>query len=610
MVSSVEIAKPKSNCETNWLKDAGIISDIRDLCKSESALDATLNTIAVAADLVDAAVNPIKTGVSWVVNWIISHIAPLPDMLQQFTGDPEKVEAAALTWERIGDQWTQAAAELEAAVAAGLDAQVCRTLSAYKVQIGSVIETFRSLGDACRIVATCLNILSAMVKIVYDLTREAIGDLIGTFAQSVWEAVGTVGLATPAIVAQISATVSKWVTRITTKGKQVLNGFQEALKSFTKLDGVLEKLGGALKKLFSHVGDVPDKVHDAWKAGKRKAGDVLDDVHDAFKSGARKVGDFVDDPKAALKAGTDKIGDLAEDAWKAGKHKVDDLADGVEDAWKAGTDKIGDLAEDAWKAGKHKVDDLADGVEDAWKAGKHKVDDLADGVEDAWKSGKRKVGDFVDDPKAALKAGTDKIGDLAEDAWKAGKHKVDDLADGVEDAWKAGKHKVDDLADGVEDAWKAGKHKVDDLADGVEDAWKAGKHKVDDLADGVKDAWATGKRGVGEFIDDPRAAMKAGGEKAHEFYSSTVRKPIDALGAPSDAAEALGKEGVRAWYRRFGNSEQIAGVEKVLEREEHYELPLKTQREWLSDLNDYKGLRDKIKDVYGQSGLPSQNKED
>ena len=541
MVSSVEIAKPKSNCETDPLKDAGIAGDLWDLWNSKSALDATLNTIAVAADLVDAAVNPIKTGVSWVVNWIISHIAPLPDMLQQFTGDPEKVEAAALTWERIGDQWTQAAAELEAAVAAGLDAQVCRTLSAYKVQIGSVIETFRSLGDACRIVATCLNILSAMVKIVYDLTREAIGDLIGTFAQSVIEAVGTVGLATPAIVAQISATVSKWVTRITTKGKQVLNGFQEALKSFTKLDGVLEKLGGALKKLFSHVGDVPDKVHDAWKAGKGKAGDVLDDVHDAFKSGARKVGDFVDDPKAALKAGRDKIGDLAEDAWKAGKHKVDDLADGVEDAW---------------------------------KAGKHKVDDLADGVEDAWKSGKRKVGDFVDDPKAALKAGADKIGDLAEDAWKAGKHKVDDLADGVEDAWKAG------------------------------------KDKVDDLADGVKDAWASGKRGVGEFIDDPRAAMKAGGEKAQEFYSSTVRKPIDALGAPSDAAEALGKEGVRAWYRRFGNSEQIAGIEKVLERDEHYELPLKTQREWLSDLNDYKGLRDKIKDVYGHSGLPSQNKKD
>ena len=423
MVSSVEIAKPKSNCEADWLKDAGIVGDIRDLWKSKSALDATLNSIGVVADLVDAAVNPIKTGVSWAVNWIISHIAPLPDMLQQFTGDPEKVEAAALTWERIGDQWTQAAAELEAAVAAGLDAQVCRTLSAYKVQIGSVIETFRSLGDACKIVATCLNILSAMVKIVYDLTREAIGDLIGTFVQSVAEAVGTVGLAVPAIIAQISATVSKWVTRITTKGKQVLNGFQEALKSFTKLDGVLEKLGGALKKLFSHVGDVPDKVHDAWKAGK---------------------------------------------------------------------------------------------------------------------------------------------------------------------------------------------HKVDDLADGVEDAWKAGKHKVDDFTDGVKDAWATGKRGVGEFIDDPRAAMKAGGEKAHEFYSSTVRKPIDYMGKPSEYAEEVGKQwGEKAtrFIYRGQSAERLEKLDEFFARGDRA-IPFKKARDALSDVNDYKELWKKTTEVYGQSGLPSQNKED
>ena len=454
MVSSVEIAKPESTHETDPLKDAGIAGDIWDLYNSKSALDATLNTISVAADLVDMAVNPIKTLVSWPVNWIISHIDPLPDMLQQFTGDPEKVEAAALTWERIGDQWTQAAAELEAAVAAGLDAQVCRTLSAYKVQIGSVIETFRSLGDACGVVAQCLNILSAMVKIVYELTREAIADLIGTFVQSVWEAVGTLGIATPAIVAQISATVSKWVARITTKGKQVLNGFQEALKSFTKLDGILEKLGPALKKLFSHVGDLPDKVHDAWKAGK---------------------------------------------------HKVDDLADGAKDAWKAGKDKVDDLAEDAWKAGKDKVDDLADGIEDAWKSGKHKV------------------GEFMDDPQAALKAGKDKLDDLA-----------------------------------------------DDVHDAVE-------------------------RGV-----------KESARKAQEAHQAT----IDLMNAPSEAAESLGKEGVRAWYRRFGTSEQVAGVDEVLKREELFDLPMKRQREWIGNLNDNKELFKKGQDVYKHWGLPSQNEKD
>ena len=499
MVSSVKIAKPKSTHETDPLKDAGIVGDIRDLWESKSALDTTLNTIAVAADLVDAAVNPIKTGVSWAVNWIISHIAPLPDMLQQFTGDPEKVEAAALTWERIGDQWTQAAAELEAAVAAGLDAQVCRTLSAYKVQIGSVIETFRSLGDACRIVATCLNILSAMVKIVYDLTREAIGDLIGTFVQSVVEAVGTVGLATPAIAAQISATVSKWVTRITTKGKQVLNGFQEALKSFTKLDGVLEKLGGALKKLFSGISGVADGLKSRIKSS-------------------------------------------------------DEIIDGVARRRKASVD-----------ARMARVDQETQRAKDALDARKLRVEQKAERMKDA-----------LDARKAHLAPDSDEVKDLD---------------------WR--KRFIDREAQMDQSSLDFKKSLADREAVFKKSALESRKERIDESAEAWKGSVASAKEHIRE-----------GGETLRAFHGKTVQKSIDALGAPSDAAEALGKEGVRAWYRRFGTSEQIAGVEKVLERDELFDLPMKQQRDWLSNLNDHKGLWDKTKEVYGHSGLPSQNKDD
>ncbi|WP_315298932.1 hypothetical protein, partial [uncultured Actinomyces sp.] len=205
---------------------------------------------------------------------------------------------------------------------------------------------------------------------------------------------------------------------------------------------------------------------------------------------------------------------------------------------------------------------------------KDKVDDLADGVQDAWKAGK------------------DKLGDLAEDAWKAGKDKVDDLADGIEDAWKAGKDKVDDLADGVQDAWKSGKHKVGEFMDDPQAALKAGKDKLEDLADDVHDAVERG--------------AKESARKAQEAHQAT----IDLMNAPSDAAESLGKEGVRAWYRRFGTSEQIAGVDKVLKRDELDDLPMKQQREWIEKLNDNKELWKKTQEVYEHSGLPSQNKKD
>ena len=198
----------------------------------------------------------------------------------------------------------------------------------------------------------------------------------------------------------------------------------------------------------------------------------------------------------------------------------------------------------------------------------------------------------MDDPQAALNAGKDKLDDLAEDAWKAGKDKVDDLADGVKDAWKAGKDKVDDLADGIEDAWKSGKHKVGEFMDDPQAALKAGKDKLDDLADDVHDAV---ERGV-----------KESARKAQEAHQAT----IDLMNAPSEAAESLGKEGVRAWYRRFGTSEQVAGVDEVLKREELFDLPMKRQREWIGNLNDNKELFKKGQDVYKHWGLPSQNEKD
>lgn len=454
MVSAVTIEKEKGHKDP--LEDAGIVSDVKDLWEQGDFVDRIGNTIGVAADASDLIANPVKTVVSNVVSWIIAHVDPLPFMLQQFTGDPEKAEAAALTWEHIGQQWTDAACELKNAVASGLDGQVCRTLNAYKVQMSSVVETFQAMGDACRVVAKCLNVLSAILKIVYDLTREAIGDLVGTFAQSVGEALGTAGIAIPIIVGQIATTVAKWVTRITAKAKQVLHGFKEALKAFKSLETILEKFGSALKKLFSRMSNAADKVQDAWKAGKDKAGDVVDDVHDAFKSGARKVGDFVDDPKGALKAGTDKIGDLAEGAWKAGKDKADDLADGA------------------------------------------------------------------------------------------------------------------------------------------------------------KDAWATGKRGVGEFVDDPRGAMKAGGEKAQEFYRSTVRKPIDYMGKPSEYGEEVGKkwgEKATRFMYRGQSAERLEKLDEFFARGDR-SIHFEKARGALSDVNDFADLIDHGNEIKDHYQLPSQNKDD
>ena len=49
-------------------------------------------------------------------------------MLQKYTGDPEEVQAAAITWNRIATEWDEVATRIESDVNNDLNAQDCLTI--------------------------------------------------------------------------------------------------------------------------------------------------------------------------------------------------------------------------------------------------------------------------------------------------------------------------------------------------------------------------------------------------------------------------------------------------------------------------------------------------
>ena len=104
------------------------------------------------------------------------------------------------------------------------------------------------------------------MKIIYQLVRDAIADLIGQFAQDVAEAFFSFGTALPAIAAQISAAVSKWVSKITSKGKVVLQGFQKGKELLNSLKATLSKASPIMEKLFNAA----DKVGQAGGSAAKK----------------------------------------------------------------------------------------------------------------------------------------------------------------------------------------------------------------------------------------------------------------------------------------------------------------------------------------------------
>ena len=145
---------------------AGIISDINSLTESKGAIEAIFNTVTVGVDVANIVFNPIATVVSWGVQWLIEHTYPLPDMLQKYTGDPEEVQAAAITWNRIATEWDEVATRIESDVNNDLNAQDCLTIQAYGLQAHGFVALFRACAIACRTVSSVFNLLSEMVKII------------------------------------------------------------------------------------------------------------------------------------------------------------------------------------------------------------------------------------------------------------------------------------------------------------------------------------------------------------------------------------------------------------------------------------------------------------
>lgn len=277
----------------------GAINDIVVFC-DETSKDGWMGEmgalVSLGLNVVSALVNPIATGVGWVVSWIIDHISPLPEWLQELTGDPEEISAGASTWMNISQAAQNQARDL-VEHADSFVGQTSQALTAYSNRIRTIAKIQEIQAQAAAQVAGALQKQAGIVRFIYDFVRDLISEAIGMFIQSVAETVFSLGTATPAVVAQIST----WVGSKVTKVKDLI---RKGLDAFSKLSSLTSKL----------------------VSGLRSAGSLVS----KFASLAGKPGDFLQ--KHAKKYGTE-LGEKAPHIAKKLNEHADDVAKAGKKAW-------------------------------------------------------------------------------------------------------------------------------------------------------------------------------------------------------------------------------------------------------------------------------------
>lgn len=110
-------------------------------------------------------------------------------------------------------------------------------------------------------ISSGLGVAATLVQVVHDMVRDLIAEAIGMFFQSVLEEVFTLGLATPAVAAQISTWVADKVTKVTRRVNDLISSFQALSKLLNKIQPIVTRLKSVLDKIGSKSDDPAGTGH-------------------------------------------------------------------------------------------------------------------------------------------------------------------------------------------------------------------------------------------------------------------------------------------------------------------------------------------------------------
>ncbi|MEV0086013.1 RHS repeat-associated core domain-containing protein [Saccharopolyspora sp. NPDC050642] len=241
---------------TTAVSGIGILESVGDLqsgIESGSWSEIALGAAGTGLEALSMVMDPVGTLVSYAVSWLMEHVKPLSDALDWLAGDPDQISAYAQTWGNVAKSVEQVAADFTNEVNNITGTWTGEAADAYKNATTKQAEQIKAAGGAANTISTVVEIVGVLVGIVRELVRDLVAECVAALITRIprWiaEIGGTLGIGTPAVVAEAAGMIAKWVSKISdviTKLTRSLNKLQPLLK---KLDEIWEGIKDALKGL-------------------------------------------------------------------------------------------------------------------------------------------------------------------------------------------------------------------------------------------------------------------------------------------------------------------------------------------------------------------------
>jgi hypothetical protein len=251
---------------------------LNEAIRNEDWLAEGMASFALALDGVAAVSDPIGTLIAMGLGWVLEHLEPLREWMNDLTGDAGEVAGFAATWHNVEAHMSSSADRLQDSMIVIEDANGV-AIGAYRAFQDDVIKHVRGAGEVAGAMAGALEICSTIVKIVHDIVRDALAAVVGSLVSYALEFVSTLGLATPAIIEQATTRVASLLAPLARMITKLLKAVRALIELLRKLGPEMTKLAELFRRLLRE-GRTPEpkgKDLDPWRQlPARKPPSVLD----------------------------------------------------------------------------------------------------------------------------------------------------------------------------------------------------------------------------------------------------------------------------------------------------------------------------------------------
>ncbi len=279
---------------TRWYTGIGIAESISDLVQgieSGNWVDIGLGVTTTALEALSLYMDPIGSVASNLISFVIEHVGPLQDILDQLAGNADGVAAQARTWQNVAKAVGQVKTEYEREAIQDTSSWTGTSGDAYRKRAADTGALLGGAAEAASGIASAVELSGMLVGVVRETVRDLIADLVGRCVVWAIEALTIVGA--PVVAAQAATAVAKWAARIAQIIKQLV-------RAFDKLKPLLKRLGELLEQVRKKMdeftgrrgGDKPPKDPND-PPGTTSGGDPFDDLSPAERE--RLINELIED---------------------------------------------------------------------------------------------------------------------------------------------------------------------------------------------------------------------------------------------------------------------------------------------------------------------------